>query len=91
MTRENQEILRRILAREPEYNHLEWDRQWEENEQFMDNIARYPRDWWEIEQEEKQRRKEELREVCFQIRVRVRIRISVGVRIRNSVGVRIKD
>ena len=46
MTRENQEILRRILAREPEYNHLEWDRQWEENEQFMDNIARYPRNWW---------------------------------------------
>ncbi|XP_041482796.1 sperm axonemal maintenance protein CFAP97D1-like [Lytechinus variegatus] len=63
VTRENQEILRRILAREPEYNHLEWDRQWEENEQFMDNIARYPRNWWELEQEEKQRRKEELREM----------------------------
>ncbi|XP_782551.2 uncharacterized protein CFAP97D1 [Strongylocentrotus purpuratus] len=63
VTRENQEILRRILAREPEYNHLEWDRQWEENEQFMDNIARYPRNWWELEQEEIQKRKEEQREM----------------------------
>ncbi|XP_071509302.1 sperm axonemal maintenance protein CFAP97D1-like [Diadema antillarum] len=62
VTRENQEILKRILAREPEYNHLEWDRQWEENETFMDNISRYPRNWWQLEQEEKERRKAERKE-----------------------------
>lgn len=63
VTQENQEILKRILAREPEYNRLEWDKQWEENEEFMDNISRYPRDWWELEQKEKELRKQELREV----------------------------
>ncbi|XP_033127038.1 uncharacterized protein CFAP97D1-like [Anneissia japonica] len=54
VTRENQEILRRILAREPEYNHLKWEQEWDENEAFMDSISRYPRDWWELEQKEKE-------------------------------------
>ncbi|XP_071949558.1 sperm axonemal maintenance protein CFAP97D1-like [Antedon mediterranea] len=54
VTRENQEILRRILAREPEYNHLKWEQEWEENEAFIDNISRFPRDWWELEQKEKE-------------------------------------
>ena len=27
-----------------------------ENEAFMDNISRYPRDWWELEQAEKTKR-----------------------------------
>lgn len=58
VTRENQEILKRILAREPELNHLQWQKEWEENEAFMDNISRYPRDWWEMEQAEKEKRKE---------------------------------
>ncbi|XP_022095336.1 uncharacterized protein C17orf105 homolog [Acanthaster planci] len=62
VTRENQEILKRILAREPEYNHRRWQREWEENETFMDNIARYPRNWWEIEQQEKERIRAETRE-----------------------------
>lgn len=62
VTRENQEILKRILAREPEYNHLQWERDWEDNEKFMDSIARYPRDWWQQQEEEEERRKGELRE-----------------------------
>lgn len=63
VTQENQEILKRILAREPEYNHLEWDKEWEENENFMDNVSRYPRDWWELEKQEQEMRKQELKEV----------------------------
>ncbi|XP_071798985.1 uncharacterized protein [Asterias amurensis] len=62
VTRENQEILKRILAREPEYNHEEWAREWEENEAFMDNIARFPRNWWEMEQEEKEQMRKEAKE-----------------------------
>jgi len=62
VTRENQEILKRILAREPEYNHMQWQKEWEENETFMDNIGRYPRNWWELEQEEKEQRKAEAKE-----------------------------
>ncbi|XP_038051159.1 sperm axonemal maintenance protein CFAP97D1-like [Patiria miniata] len=62
VTRENQEILKRILAREPEYNHQQWQREWEENEAFMDNIARYPRNWWELEQEEQERMRAEAKE-----------------------------
>ncbi|PIK46532.1 hypothetical protein BSL78_16596 [Apostichopus japonicus] len=62
VTQENQEILKRILAREPEYNHLEWDKEWEENENFMDNVSRYPRDWWELEKQEQEMRKQELKE-----------------------------
>lgn len=62
VTRENQEILKRILAREPEYNHLQWEKDWEENEQFMDNVSRYPRDWWELQQKEEEMRRQELKE-----------------------------
>ncbi|XP_077866445.1 sperm axonemal maintenance protein CFAP97D1-like [Saccoglossus kowalevskii] len=61
VTRENQEILKRIMAREPEYNHLKWQQDWQENEQFMDNIARYPRDWWEVDQREKEKEREKKR------------------------------
>jgi len=46
VTRENQEILKRICMRKPEYDHLKWASDWEENQKFMDNIASYPRDWW---------------------------------------------
>ncbi|XP_070538403.1 sperm axonemal maintenance protein CFAP97D1-like [Ptychodera flava] len=59
VTKENQEILKRIMAREPEYNHLKWQQEWDENEQFMDNIARYPRNWWELMQQEKEKNRKE--------------------------------
>jgi len=59
VTKENQEILKRIMAREPEYNHLKWQQEWDENEQFMDNIARYPRNWWELIQQDKEKRRKE--------------------------------
>ena len=49
VTRENQEILKRIMAREPEYDHRKWEQEWEENQAFMDSIAQYPRDWWKEE------------------------------------------
>lgn len=52
VTQENQEILKRITLRKPEYDHRKWQRDWEENQQFMDQIAAYPRDWWKQEEKE---------------------------------------
>ena len=46
VAKENNEILKRILQRKPEYSHEVWEREWEENQRFMDSIAQYPRDWW---------------------------------------------
>ncbi|XP_035693992.1 trichohyalin-like isoform X2 [Branchiostoma floridae] len=60
ITKENQEILKRIMKREPEYDHAKWQREWEKNEQFMDNIARYPKGWydeWKGEEEKRRRAK----------------------------------
>ncbi|XP_066266617.1 sperm axonemal maintenance protein CFAP97D1-like isoform X2 [Branchiostoma lanceolatum] len=60
ITKENQEILKRIMKREPEYDHAKWQRDWEKNEQFMDNIARYPKGWydeWKSEEDKKRRAK----------------------------------
>ncbi len=37
------------MARQPEYDHKKWQQEWEENQQFMDSIAQYPRDWWKEE------------------------------------------
>ena len=47
VTKENQEILQRITARKPEYDHKTWQKDWKQNQKFMDNISRYPKDWWE--------------------------------------------
>lgn len=46
VTQENQDILRRITVRRPVYNHQKWEQDWNENQQFMDNISSYPKDWW---------------------------------------------
>ena len=42
ITQENQAILRRIQAREPNYNHLDWEESRRKNEQYLRNIAEYP-------------------------------------------------
>ena len=42
ITQENQAILRRIQAREPNYNHLDWEESRRKNEQYLKNIAEYP-------------------------------------------------
>ncbi|XP_041357854.1 serine/threonine-protein kinase fray2-like [Gigantopelta aegis] len=46
VTRENQEILRRITMRQPEYSAKKWQEDWEENQKFMDSISHFPKDWW---------------------------------------------
>ena len=43
---ENQQILKRITTRKPQYDHAEWEKDWETNQQYMDNISSYPKDWW---------------------------------------------
>jgi E3 ubiquitin-protein ligase TRIP12 len=55
VTRENQQILNRITMREPEYSHRAWETDWRESEKLMDNIGRYPKNWWKVI--EKQRKK----------------------------------
>jgi len=55
VTRENQQILSRITVKEPEYSHIRLEREWRKQEELMDNIARYPKNWWK--QVEKQRKK----------------------------------
>ncbi|EDO45251.1 predicted protein [Nematostella vectensis] len=46
VTHENQAILKRIASKEPHYNHLQWEDEWQINETYMDNIAKYPKDWY---------------------------------------------
>lgn len=46
VTHENQAILKRISSKEPHYNHLRWEDEWQINETYMDNISKYPKDWY---------------------------------------------
>lgn len=59
VTHENQEILKRITARRPEYNHRNWERDWEKNQDYMDTISAYPRDWWMYQQQSGRKLKRE--------------------------------
>lgn len=52
VTRENQEILKRINMRQPEYSVQRWADDWDENQRFMDSISAFPKDWW-VEKEDK--------------------------------------
>lgn len=51
VTQENQEILKRITARKPEYDHGKWEDDWQRNQEYMDSIAAYPREWWKYNQQ----------------------------------------
>ncbi|KAK3776987.1 hypothetical protein RRG08_042872 [Elysia crispata] len=57
VTKENQAILYRINMRKPEYSHIRWQEQWEENQKFMDNISHYPPEWW-VKEERTPRKKQ---------------------------------
>jgi len=46
VTHENQAILKRITSKEPHLNHVNWEEEWRTNQQYMDNIAQYPKDWY---------------------------------------------
>jgi E3 ubiquitin-protein ligase TRIP12 len=46
VTQENQNILKRIMGRKPEYNRYTWEKDWEENQKFLDSISQYPKEWW---------------------------------------------
>jgi len=47
VTHENQAILKRITSKEPHFNHMHWEEEWKANQRYMDNIAKYPKDWYE--------------------------------------------
>jgi len=56
VTKENQKILGRITVREPEYSQRRLERDWRKQEQLMDNIARYPKNWWKQVEKERKRK-----------------------------------
>ncbi|XP_046853606.1 uncharacterized protein CFAP97D2-like [Xenia sp. Carnegie-2017] len=43
LTHENQAILKRLTSKEPHYNHLQWEEEWQMNKIYMNNICKYPR------------------------------------------------
>jgi hypothetical protein len=51
ITKENQEILKRIQMQKAKYNREKLEKDWHHNEQLMDQIAAYPRLWWLTEKE----------------------------------------
>lgn len=60
VTHENQAILKRITSKEPHLNHLNWEEDWRTNQQYMDNIAKYPKDWYKaIVRKTRPRKKED--------------------------------
>ncbi|XP_029636648.1 protein kinase 4-like [Octopus sinensis] len=46
ISRENKDILQRILNRRAEYNHATWQKDWKKNRSFLNNISHFPNDWW---------------------------------------------
>ncbi|XP_072033412.1 sperm axonemal maintenance protein CFAP97D1-like [Amphiura filiformis] len=60
VTHENQAILRRILSKEANYNHLQWEHEWRLNKQYMKNISKYPlsSEWMDWEYENRRPMKE---------------------------------
>lgn len=46
LTKENQTILARIMARKPEYSADGWKREWDQDQKYMDNISHFPKNWW---------------------------------------------
>merc|ERR1712136_635304 len=66
VTKENQQILNRITMREPEYSQRAWEADWRSSEKLMDNIGRYPKNWWKmIEKQRKRNHNQQL----FQVKV----------------------
>ncbi|KAL9963528.1 hypothetical protein ACROYT_G027043 [Oculina patagonica] len=62
VTHENQAILKRITSKEPHYNHLQWEDEWQINETYMDNISKYPKDWYRQMTHKKKPKEEETSE-----------------------------
>lgn len=63
VTHENQAILKRITSKEPQYNHETWEEEWCRNQEYMDNIAKYPKDWYQdIVRKTKPKRKQNSQE-----------------------------
>merc|ERR1719505_183651 len=47
VTHENQAILKRITSKEPHYNQMQWEEEWNNNVQYMENISQYPVGWYQ--------------------------------------------
>lgn len=52
IAKENQEILKRITTSRPIYDHVQWERDWHNNLQLIDQISAFPRDWWKQDQDQ---------------------------------------
>jgi len=56
VAKENQEILHRITQRTAELDNRGLRRDWQGNQQFMDNISKYPKNWWEKKDGKKEKK-----------------------------------
>merc|ERR1719354_594172 len=54
VTRENQKILQKITGKDAEYSHQKLEADWRKHEQMMDNIARYPKNWWKLVEKQRE-------------------------------------
>jgi len=43
---ENQQMLKRLQSVRPKYNHMQWEREWQENLQLIEQMSAFPSDWW---------------------------------------------
>lgn len=50
IAKENQDILKRITSSKPQYDHVQWEREWQDNLLIMDQISVYPQNWWKQDQ-----------------------------------------
>lgn len=46
ITKENQEILKRIMSKKPEISAKELKKDWDYNTKLMGNISTFPEDWY---------------------------------------------
>ncbi|XP_053385168.1 sperm axonemal maintenance protein CFAP97D1-like [Mercenaria mercenaria] len=45
ITHENLAILKRLMTKDPHYNHKKWNLQWQVNQQYLVNISKYSHPW----------------------------------------------
>eukprot|EP00116_Pleurobrachia_bachei_P005196 sb/3465458/ len=61
VTLENQKILARIQAKQPQYSVKKWEDEWVDTKKYMGSIRRYSDDWYQQMQEEKRRSRQSSR------------------------------
>jgi len=56
VTLENQKILARIQAKQPQYSAKKWEEEWMETKRFMKSVRKYSEDWYQLQEAERRSR-----------------------------------